>query len=214
MSYSASKAALNTLVNARQFAASGASSGNSKQVEQYFGTSKAEFTHKAYVAHKGEGQARPPGLMSEVEEALAELPKELSKRDFGKSMGYSLLATVSGKPLPPQLQNYASGSGNAASVSTSMYRGSSSNFYAKPSEARKANPGAAFSPTNRPPPGQTTLPGWGAASPKSGGGSSSSGGSSSNGAAASSPKSSYPSPSQAAATFGGNAGLTVSTVRR
>jgi len=206
MSYSASKAALNTLVNARQFAASGASSGSSKQVEQFFGTSKADFTHKAYTAHKGQ-----QGPMSEVEEALAELPKTIDKKEFGKSMGYSLLATVSGKPLPPQLQNYASG--NAAAVSSSLYRGSSQNFYSKPSEARKANPGAAFS-ANRPPAGQPTLPGWGASSPKSGGSAS---------PPASSPSSaSYPSPSQAAAAYkaacaaaspksGSDSGLTVAT---
>jgi len=113
MSYSASKAALNTLVNARQFGASGASTGNSKGVEQYFAETKSEISYAAYQAHT---KKEYHGLRSvrrtetsagshcsvvrvlirccfllcvcvqEVEEALAELPKSIDKKDFGKSM--------------------------------------------------------------------------------------------------------------------------------
>lgn len=79
MSYSASKGALNTMLNARQFGSSGASTGSSKAVEQIFGTTKAEFTKAAYNAHNA-----VKGPMSEVEEALQALPKQLEKKDFGK----------------------------------------------------------------------------------------------------------------------------------
>jgi hypothetical protein len=82
MSYSASKGALNTLVNARQFASTGASSGSSKQCEQVFATTKSEVTHRAYSS-----QSSVQGPMSEVEEALQALPKQLDRKDFGKSMG-------------------------------------------------------------------------------------------------------------------------------
>lgn len=80
-----------------------------------------------------------------------------------RMQGYSLLATVSGKSLPSQLKNY-SGGGNAAETSSSLFKGGSmSNFYAKPSDAKRDN-------MNRPqvgsPPG---LPGWGATSPKNAG---------------------------------------------
>lgn len=61
MSYSASKSALNSLLNARQFGAGGASFGSSKAVEQYFGTTKADFTHRAYCSHND-----VKGPMSEV----------------------------------------------------------------------------------------------------------------------------------------------------
>ena len=200
MQYSASKSALNSMLNARQFSGSGASSGSSKSVEQYFATTPAELTHSAYTRHTS-----TTGPMSEVEEALHALPKTIEKKDFGKSMvtthtnntqrdaggrrmrnckspthcrgapltsilvafwlccvrqGYSLLATVSGKALPAQLKNYGGG-GNAAETSNNLYKGGSmSNFYAKPSDAKRDN-------INKPqagaPPG---LPGWGATSPK------------------------------------------------
>jgi hypothetical protein len=98
----------------------------------------------------------------QVEEALSALPKTIDKKDFGKSMGYSLLATVSGKSLPPQLANYASGGGNAAQTSSNLYgrTGGSHNFFAKPSLAKAAN-------VNKPPAGAPVLPGWGATSPTS-----------------------------------------------
>jgi hypothetical protein len=155
MSYSASKGALNTLLNARQFASTGVSSGNSKAVEQIFGTTKAEFTHRAYASHTS-----VENPMSEVEEALQALPKQLDKKDFGKSMGYSLLATVSGKALPPQLSKYAAG--NAASTSTSLFRGGQFNIHSKPSEAKQANKPSGMN-VNRPPAGQGILPGFGGA---------------------------------------------------
>lgn len=81
MQYSASKSALNSLLNARQFNGSGASSGSSKSVDQYFATTPAEMTHAAYTRH-----TTTVGPMSEVEEALSALPKTVDKKDFGKSM--------------------------------------------------------------------------------------------------------------------------------
>ena len=195
MSYSASKGGLNNLLNARSFGSSstGGSFGSAKQVQQIFGTTKEDFTRTAYHA-----SMNVKGPMSEVEEALQALPKTLDKKEFGKSMGYSLLATVSGKELPPQLRNYAAG--NAPSVSTSLFRGGQFNIHSKPSEAKAANK---FNVNKPSAPGQV-LPGFGSAAAKVNPNATSSSSSFSSSKTSSSNSSSNVSVSSGIAAFGGS----------